>query len=164
MYDSTEDNRDHRMRLESNIVIRRKAEEVWKFLTQPSNLAKWDRGVATVEVPDSTVPAGVGFEFTTVGHAGTGPDHGRMTYRVTEADLVEKNYRVELTSRTGNARFFRAAHWHVRVEDAPEGSRVMCSTEFQLRVRYLLLAPVLYFMKGAMHRDLVNLRSVLENG
>jgi len=152
------------MRLKSDIAIRRKAEDVWKFLTQPSNLAKWDRGVAAVEVPDASVPPGVGFEFTTVGHAGAGPDHGRMTYRVTEADVMEKYYRVELTSRTGNARFFRAAYWHVRVEDAPEGSRVTCSTEFQLRARYLLLAPMLYFMKGAMHRDLVSLKSVLEIG
>jgi hypothetical protein len=152
------------MRLQSHILIRRKAEEVWTFLTEPLNLSKWDRGVAAVEVPDTTVPAGIGFEFTTVGHAGTGRDRGRMTYRLTEADPVERRYRVELTSRTGNARFFTAAHWNVRVEDAPEGSMVMCSTEFQLRLRYLLLAPVLYFLKSAMHRDLVNLKSVLENG
>lgn len=150
------------MRLESTIVIRRKAEEVWKFLAEPSNLAKWDRGVASVEVPDATAPAAVGFEFTTVGYAGT-PDRGRMTYRVTEADPVEKDCRVELTSRTGNARFFRAAHWHFRVEDAPQGSRVLCSTEFRLRVHYLVLAPVLYFMKSAIHRDLVSLKNVLES-
>jgi hypothetical protein len=81
-----------------------------------------------------------------------------------EADPVEKDCRVELTSRTGNARFFRAAHWHFRVEDAPQGSRVLFSTEFRLRVRYLLVAPVLYFMKSAIHRDLVSLKSVLENG
>jgi uncharacterized protein YndB with AHSA1/START domain len=151
------------MRLESTIVIRRKAEEVWKFLTEPSNLAKWDRSVAMVEVPDASAPAGVGFEFTTVGYDSRS-DHGRMTYRVTEADPAEKDCRVELTSRAGNARFFSAAQWHFRVEDAPQGSRVLFSTEFRLRVRYLLLAPVLYFMKSAIHRDLVSLKSVLENG
>ena len=152
------------MRLESTIVIRRQAEEVWKFLTEPSNLVKWDRGVARVEKPDATAPAGVGFEFTTVGHASSGSDFGRTTYRVTEADPVERDCRVELASRTGNARFFTAALWHVRVEDAPEGSKVMCSTEFRLRIRYLLIAPLLYFMKSAIRRDLVNLKSVLENG
>src|SRR5262249_34523468 len=127
------------MRLESSIVIRRKSEEVWKFLTEPSNLPKWDRGVAMVEIPDVKAPAGVEFEFTTVGHAGSGQDRRRMTYRVTEADPGQKDCRIELTSRTGNARFFSAAQWHIRVEDAPEGSRVMCSTEFRLRGRYLLL-------------------------
>jgi carbon monoxide dehydrogenase subunit G len=152
------------MRLESTIVIRRKSEEVWRFLTEPSNLAKWDRGVAMVEMSDANAPSGVGLEFTTVGHAGSSQDRGRMTYRVKEADPVQKDYRVELTSRTGNARFFSAAQWHTRVEDAPEGSRVMCSTEFRLRVRYLLLAPVLYLMKSRIYRDLVSLKSSLENG
>jgi len=152
------------MRLESTIVIRRKSEEVWRFLTEPSNLAKWDRSVAMVEMSDANAPAGVGLEFTTVGHIGSGPDRGRMTYRVKEADPGQKDYRVELTSRTGNARFFSAAQWHIRVEDAPEGSRVMCSTEFRLRLGYLLLAPVLYFMKSGIDRDLVNLKSALENG
>jgi carbon monoxide dehydrogenase subunit G len=151
------------MRLESTIAIRRTSEDVWRFLTEPSNLAKWDRGVAMVEMPDPNGPAGVGFEFTTVGHAGRG-DRGRMMYQVKEVDPVHKDCRVELTSRTGNARFFSAAQWHIRVEDAPEGSLVKCSTEFRLRVRYLLLAPVLYFMKSAIDRDMVSLKSVLENG
>jgi len=152
------------MHLESTIVIRRESEEVWRFLTEPSNLAKWDRSVAMVEMPDANVPAGVGFEFTTVGHAGNGPDRGRMTYRLKAADPAQKDYCVELTSRTGNARFFSSAQWHIRVEDAPEGSRVLCSTDFRLRVRYLLLAPVLYFMKSAINRDLASLKSTLENG
>ena len=52
------------MRLECTIVIHRKAEEVWRFLAEPSNLAKWDRGVAAVEAKDANAPAGVGFEFT----------------------------------------------------------------------------------------------------
>jgi uncharacterized protein YndB with AHSA1/START domain len=152
------------MRLESAIVIRRNSEEVWRFLTEPSNLAKWDRGVATIEISDANVPAGVGLEFTTVGHTDSGPDRGRMAYRVKEADPVQKDFCVELTSRTGNARFFSAAQWHMRVEDAREGSRVVCSTEFRLRVRYFLLAPVLFFMKNRIDRDLDSLKSVLENG
>jgi carbon monoxide dehydrogenase subunit G len=151
------------MRLESTIVIRRKSEEVWRFLTEPSNLAKWDRGVAMVEMSDANAPVGVGLEFTTVGHAGSKPDRGRMRYQVTEADPGQKDFCVELTSRTGNARFFRAAQWHMRVQDAPEGSRVICSTKFRLRVRYLLLGPVLYLMKSRIDRDLVSLKSALEN-
>ena len=112
---------------------------------------------------DATAAPGVGFEFTTVGHAGSGLDRGRMTYRVTEADPEEKDCRVDLTSRTGNARFFTTAQWRTRVEEAPEGSRVKISTEFRLRLRYLLLTPVFYVMKSAIRRDLVRLKSVLEN-
>jgi carbon monoxide dehydrogenase subunit G len=152
------------MRLESAIAIHRKSEEVWRFLTEPRNLAKWDRGVATVEIADANALVGVGFEFNTIGHAGNGTHRGRMAYRISEADPEQKNYTVELTSRTGNARFFSAAQWRIRVEDAPEGSRVTCSTEFRLRVRYLMFAPVLRFMKRAIDRDLLSLKNALEKG
>ena len=50
--------------------------------------------------------------------------------------------------------------WKMRHKDR----QVLFSTEFWLRVRYLLLAPVLYLMKSTIHRDLVSLKSVLENG
>src|SRR5215470_18214958 len=92
---------DRAMRLESAIVIHRRADEVWKFLTEPANLPKWDHGVASVEFRDPTAPEGVGYEFTTVGHRG--PDLGRMTYRVSEVDAEARDCRLELTSRTGNA-------------------------------------------------------------
>ena len=149
------------MRLESAIVIHRRADEVWKFLTEPANLPKWDHGVASVEFRDPTAPEGVGYEFTTVGHRG--PDLGRMTYRVSEVDAEARDCRLELTSRTGNARFFQSAGWRMRVEEVPEGSRVLCSAEFRMRRRYWMLAPVLYWMK-AMDRDLVGLKGVLEDG
>ncbi|HUI76997.1 MAG TPA: SRPBCC family protein [Bryobacteraceae bacterium] len=152
------------MRLESSIEIRRSAEDVWRFLADPSNLTKWDRGVAAVEVSDATVTPGVGFEFATVGHPGSGPDRGRMMYRVTEADPVERDCRAELTSLTGNGRFFRTAQWRHQVENAPEGSRVTFTAEFRLRLRYFLLAPVLYFIgESAVRKDLVSLKNVLEN-
>jgi hypothetical protein len=152
------------MRLESTLVIRRKAEEVWNFLTDPLNLPRWDKGVAAVELNETT-PPGVGFEFTTVGYPGSGPDRGRMTYRVTQVDLEAWDCRAGLISRTGNARFVSAAEWRQRVQDAPEGSRVTITTEFQVRLRYLWLAAVLRIIgRSALRKDLVRLKEVLENG
>ncbi len=150
------------MRLECAILIHRPPQDVWGFLAEPSHLPRWDQGVAGIETPEPTTPAGVGFEFTTVGHAGSAPDRGRMTYRIAETDPL-KGCRVELTSSTGNARFFKNAQWHFRVYDASQGSRVVCSADFRLRLRYLLLAPILYAMKGAIRRDLVSLKRALEN-
>jgi hypothetical protein len=37
-----------------------------------------------------------------------------------------------------------------------------CSVEFILRSAYLVLAPVLYAMKGAIRRDLKQLKQALE--
>ncbi len=152
------------MHLQSTITIRRNAHEVCGFLGEPENLPKWDRGVASVEVKNEITQPGVGFEFTTVGYPGSGADHGRMTYRVAEADATGRNVCAELTSRTGNARFFSSAEWRQSVEDWPEGCRVTFSTEFRLRFRYWLLAPVLWMIgASALRRDLVNLKRVLEN-
>jgi len=152
------------MHIESTIVIRRKADEVRRFLTDPSNLPKWDRSVAAVEWRNDSNPRGVGFEFTTVGHPGSGPDDGRMSYCVVAADPEGRDTRAKLTSRTGNARFIRKAEWRQIIEEAPEGSHVTMSTEFRLRLRYLWLGLVLGLIgKGALQRDLLNLKSVLEN-
>jgi len=94
----------------------RPQEDVWRFLADPSNLPRWDKSVAEVEVNETT-PPGVGFAFTTVGYPGSGPDRGRMTYRVTQADLEARDCRAELISRTGNARFMAplsgASEWKI---------------------------------------------------
>ncbi len=37
------------MQLSSSIVIDKAKEEVWKFLAEPQNISKWDRGVRAVE-------------------------------------------------------------------------------------------------------------------
>ena len=152
------------MRFESTIVIRRNPDEVRRFLAEPLNLPKWDRGVAAVEMSSPGNPPGVGSEFTTVGHSGSGQNSGRMTYRIAAADPDGSHARAQLTSRTGNARFFTAAEWFQTVEDAPEGSRVTFSTEFRLRFRYLFLVPILSMIGNrALRMDVVHLRDVLEN-
>jgi len=85
-----------------------------------------------------------------------------MAYEVTEAS--PEGSTVRLTSTTGNARYFRNAAWHVRLDPAPGGTRVTCAAEFTLHLRYLFLAPVLYLMRRAIRDDLERLRRVLEAG
>ncbi len=139
-------------------MIRRKPEQVWSFLGDISNIAKWDRGVAGVRELSEDPPA-VGFEFDTF--AGE-QRQGRMSYRVSEVDQNNRHCTVQLTSSTGNARFFKTAQWDFRVKPVPEGALLTCSTDFVLRFRYLFLAPILYMAKDAIHVDLESLKRVLE--
>lgn len=84
-----------------------------------------------------------------------------MSYRITEIDPVN-GCTVQLTSKSGNARYFKSAAWRFRVEAESGGSRVFCTAEFTMRWQYALLAPVLYGMKNAIRTDLEQLKRVLE--
>ena len=151
------------MQLETWVVIDRRPEEVWSYLGEISNVPKWDRGVGQVQ-RTSTAPPGVGFQFDTLGHpAGKSDDgsKGKMSYRIADADPV-RGCTVQLTSSEGNARFFKMAEWHFRVEPEGAASKVFCSARFKLRFPYILLAPVFYGMKRAIRSDLEKLKEVLE--
>ena len=151
------------MQLQSSVHIRRPPEDVWAYLGNVSNIAAWDRGVARSE-PNSDTPPGVGFEFDTLAHPSrNSPDGewGKMSYRITEIDPV-RGCTVQLTSSSGNARYFKSAEWRFRVEPEHNGSRIFCSAVFQLKRRYLLLVPVLVVMKKAIRTDLEHLKAKLE--
>ena len=155
------------MQLASDIVVNKGRDEVWSFLSDPQNVTKWDRGVKAVEPRKATAPLGEGFEFTTVGHDGAAPNHGRMRYRIGQMD-PEAGCRVDLISHDGNARYFECASWSFSVVDQPETasnkrSRIECVVRFNLRLRYVWLVPILFFMKGAINRDLMALKRVLES-
>jgi hypothetical protein len=84
------------MRLEESVIVRRSPEQIWKFFEDLSNLPRWDRGVARVEVTSSG-PAGAGgagATFDTVGYR----ERGRMSYRVTEAT---PNYAYTVVTHSG---------------------------------------------------------------
>lgn len=151
------------MLLESKIVIRRTPEQVWSFLGNVSNIPKWDRGVAfTQEASPGT--KGIGQEFDTFAHGDRqdGADaKGKMSYRVVRAEADRCTIR--LASSSGNARYFKSAEWNFRVEPSAEGARLTCSANFKLRFRYLILAPVFYFMRSAIRTDLESLKRVLES-
>lgn len=79
--------------------------------------------------------------------------------------IRERGCTIELTSRTGNARFVRSGLWRFRAEEAPKGSRVFSELELKLSARYFFLAPVLLLTgKRAIRRDLESLKRVIENG
>ena len=154
------------MQLESSIFIRRTPDQVWAYLSETSNIAAWDRGVARTEASSGTVLPGVGFEFETFAHPrGESRDGswGKMSYRIREIDPV-KGCTVQLTSTGRNARYFQSAEWRFRVEPEKDGSRVFCAAVFQLKLRYRILAPLFLVMKKAIRRDLEQLRHKLESG
>lgn len=150
------------MYLESKVLIRRTPEQVGRFLGDISNIAKWDRGVSEAR-PTSPNAPGVGFEFETLGHADSpnqNPDSKRMAYRIVAAG--PEGCTVQLTNTTGNARFFKTAQWHSRLDPAPGGTLLTCAAEFTLRLPYFFLAPILYLKRNAIQMDLQTLKSILE--
>jgi len=150
--------------LESSILIARPPERVWSFMSDVSNIPKWDRGVAAVR-PGSSGVTGVGSEFDTVADMNATADAGKnglMGYRITEVDPERHQCVVELTSRDGNARFFRRAAWTFRAVGAEGGTQLTCAADFTLRPQWLVMAPVLYLMRRAITNDLVKLKAVLE--
>ncbi len=151
------------MHLESSVVIRRPPEQVWAYLSDTSNVSHWDRGVAGVRKTSELAP-GVGFEFDTLAHprgADDSGEWGKMSYRIAKADPAT-GCTVQLTSSSGNARFFKTAEWRWRVEPAAGGALVICAAHFTLRFPYILLTPLFLWMKKAIQSDLEYLKQSLE--
>jgi hypothetical protein len=152
------------MHLESSILIERPVEMVWNYLADVSNIPKWDRGVAGVGQSSSDV-TGVGSEFDTIADLGAPDDarrNGLMSYRIAEVDRDRQRCTVDLTSRDGNARYFKTASWSFHTTSAQGGTLLTCSVDFALRIRWIVLAPIFYLMRGAITKDLRLLKAVLE--
>lgn len=149
-----------RMRLVSEIAIDRSPETVWNYLQSVPNIAQWDRGVARTEMTGAVAEGGVGTEFRTFARA-EGDDWGSMTYRV--ASVEENCCRVNLTSREGNARFFREASWTFKTRPLAQGTVLTCIADFTLRLPFLFLAPLLYLKREAITADLRSLKCAIEN-
>jgi hypothetical protein len=145
------------MKLESTIFIMKAPQEVWSYLSDVTNVAKWDGGVNLTR-PISAEEPGIGYEFETFSDDRGG---GRMAYRIVQADPVHGSI-VRLISNTGNARFFKSAQWHFHLKGTPDGTLLTCSAEFELRLRYVFLLPVFRVMRRAVHSDLLCLKKALE--
>lgn len=151
------------MELEARIQIDRSPERVWNYLGNPANVASWDRGVASVEETGSQ-SSGVGVEFDTVAHDRLKlADQGRMSYLVSEVNPELGRCVVELTSRTGNARFFKMAAWRFEVKPSEQGSLLICTAIFAVRPLYFYLAPLLYLRRSAIMLDLTLLKNAVES-
>jgi carbon monoxide dehydrogenase subunit G len=150
------------LQLASSILIERSPQEVWAFLGDTANVAKWDRGVASV-VEKTPVPRGVGFEFDTIAPDELNlPDKGHISYRISEVDPLAGRCVVQLTSRAGNARFFKNAEWKFDSQPEGNGTKLTCTATFTLRPQYFFLAPLLYLKRKAILFDLGLLKSAIE--
>jgi carbon monoxide dehydrogenase subunit G len=147
------------MYIEKSIVIERKPEVVWKFLGSVENVAMWDRGVGRTETTYEPSESSVGLEFDTFMNA-SGSDKGKMSYRIT--DVGKASCTVELTSTTGNARFFKRASWTFKTEPDRDGTLLVCAADFAVRLRFLFLAPLLYLKRSAISIDLNCLKLAIE--
>ena len=85
-----------------------------------------------------------------------------MAYRIVQSD-PDHGCIILLTSKTGNARFFKWAQWHFHLRSMESGTLLTCSAEFVLRLRYVVLLPVFYFMRSAIYADLIRLKKAIEN-
>lgn len=148
------------MHLEQSILIHRTPEEVWAFLGSVTNIAKWDRGVERTRTTVATNENPVGLEFDTFAGAGES-DKGKMSYRI--ARVGENSCTVDLTSSTGNARYFKQASWTFKTLPESEGTRLLCFVDFVTRPLYFFLAPLLYAKRSAISVDLEELKQAIEH-
>ncbi len=144
------------MHLSDSFVVNRSAGEVFRFMMEPQNLARWDRSVAKV-VKTSSAPVGVGTTFDTIGPAAPGTEGLRTSY---EAFRIETNRRLDV--RVTRSNLFRTAVWCIQLEPLGEATRLVCTVDFTLRLRYLPLAPLLLLNKWAITRDLGYLKAEIE--
>jgi hypothetical protein len=148
------------MHLQAAIVVAQTNDQVWRFFTVPSNLAKWDRSVTQV-IPTSSEPLGVGSTFDTIAPVPTSRSRKaglRMSYRITEY-VPNHQVNIQLT----HSSMFTSAQWIMTTEDVSEGVRITCQLEGILRLRYSFLLPVfLLTYKGAFRRDLTSLKQAIE--
>jgi hypothetical protein len=148
------------MHLQAAIVVARTNEQVGRFFSEPSNLAKWDRSVAQV-IPTSSEPFGVGSTFDTIApvpKSRSRTEGLRMSYRITEY-VPNRQYAARLT----NSHIFNYAEWVMTTQDVSEGVRITCQLAGTLRLQYSFLLPVLLLTyKGAFRQDLTCLKQAIE--
>ena len=147
------------MHLEQSIVVTKNSEEVWAFLGSVENVTKWDRGVGRTATTRRPVEGALGLEFDTfVSTSGT--DEGKMSYRI--INVTKNSCTVQLTSNTGNARFFKKASWTLETRPEAGGTLLICRVDFEAKLRFSFLAPLLYINRRAIAIDLECLKQAIE--
>jgi len=148
------------VRMQSEITVRRSNDEVWRFFSDPANLARWDRSVARVVVTSSE-PFGVGSTFDTIAptRKSSRKEGMRMSYRIT--DHAPLHYvKILLTDSS----MFAHAEWTMSTDPSTEGVRITCQLEFTLRPMFSFLLPILLLtQRSAFRRDLTHLKRAIES-
>ena len=85
-----------------------------------------------------------------------------MSYRIKETNPTGRCV-VELTSKTGNARYFRSCEWRFDTQPILSGTLLTCSAAVSIRWKYLWLAPLLYMKRKAILMDLEFLKTAIES-
>ena len=145
------------MRMTDTVFIKKDVPHVYRFFIEPENLAKWDRSVAKV-VRTSPGPPAVGTTFDTIGPAPPGKAGLKTSYKVLR---LEVDRRMEVLVTDSN--LFKDAVWEFSLEPKDGGTIVHCATEFSLKFKYALFAPLLLLNKNAISRDLGYLKSEIES-
>jgi hypothetical protein len=128
------------LKLEAKVVVAQPIDQVWEFLAEPANLARWDRSVAKV-VPTSAGPPDVGYAFDTFAPPrGKETEGQRRSYRVLELQPGRSGRILRTDSRV-----FQTALWTFRLEPAFPGTRISSqkralSTDLQYLARALAAA------------------------
>ncbi|XVQ85398.1 SRPBCC family protein [Microbispora siamensis] len=137
------------MQLSSSIVVPQDIRHVWRFLGDPLTAPRWDRSIAEV-IALSTAPVGVGYEAMTVAPSGK-----RKRFRITRYDAERALAFVLLKSR-----LFRRAELSFRLDQVPDGTRILHRIDLDLRSP--LLAPILRLTsRNALGTDMECLREAL---
>jgi len=95
-------------------------------------------------IPGEVLPNGSGATFETIAPSGV-----KMRYQVVEFNAVN-GVKIKLLE----SKMFRDAIWHFELETVGDGTKIICHIYYKLKSLYWFLAPVLFFNKGALLRDL----------
>lgn len=145
------------MHLESKITVPQSSLQVWDLFNDPYFLPKWDRSVEQI-IPTSQSPnSAVDFTFDTLAPLKKGQKKAlRMSYRIIEHI---PGYQTKIMLENSN--MFTYAVWTMRVEPAINGTIITCLVDLEVKPKYFLLVPILYFSSKALLVDLQFLKQAI---
>ncbi|HZE86940.1 MAG TPA: SRPBCC family protein [Methylomirabilota bacterium] len=142
------------MQIISSVIVKKRQEDVWKFLADPRNSPQWDRSIAKVLAP-AGYPIKIGDIINT-----TAPSGMKQAFRLTKYTSPNE-FVFELIKST----LFKKATLRFLIEKVSEGTRITHDLDLTFRPWTLFLYPILLLTnKKALATDLEYLRRVLDEG
>ena len=137
----------------ASVTINRKAEEVWRFITDWSNSPKWDIGIIEMK-QTSTGPFGVGTTFTQI---------RRSTPKETDMRVIEyelnRKFVLEVPTGPGKGSIFT-----YEMQDAEGKARFTETDDYTWNGFYRVLGP---FLGGTVRKNCAsrvgNIKRLLES-
>ena len=139
--------------------IARLPEEVFAYLREYSNEAKWQSAHVSESIVEPPGPARVGTRVHKVRHTGRGSGEQRFTIEIIEMDETSRRW-TDVTM-TGPFRGTKGS-WQVLAEKG--GSRVRLAAEMHAQGLWRLLMPVIdQSARQDLQAEFANLKKVLES-